>query len=263
MHCETLNNPKPADALSAAARERLLSVRGEPLFVADWLRAVFIHYEVPAAELRSCVPFQLDLFGGKAFISLVAFTMQGMRPHLGGRLAAWLLKPISTNDYLNVRTFVRHRNEAGIYFLTEWMNNRWSVRLGPFAFGLPYRFGDLNYQYRHETGTVCGDVRETPGGPCLSYRADLSGSAFAPCAAGSLDEFLLERYTAFTAHNTKRRFFRIWHRPWQQTKIGVSVAESNLLQDAWPWFAKARLVGANYSPGVHNVWMGRPHFIAG
>ena len=27
---------------SAAARQRMLAVRGEPLFYADWLRAVFI-----------------------------------------------------------------------------------------------------------------------------------------------------------------------------------------------------------------------------
>ena len=26
-----------------------------------------------------------------------------------------------------------------------------------------------------------------------------------------------------------------------------------------PWFADAKLIGANYSPGAHDVWMGRPH----
>ena len=55
MHCETLSNEKSAVEktadLSEAARRRLLSLRGEPLFLADWLRPVFIHYEVPAAAL--------------------------------------------------------------------------------------------------------------------------------------------------------------------------------------------------------------------
>src|ERR1700743_422012 len=118
MHCETLSIERPGETvgdLGEAARKRLLSVKGEPLFLADWLRPVFIHYEVPASALQRDVPFELDLREGKAVVSLVAFTMRGMRPYYGGRLAAWLFKPIATNAYLNCRTYVRHRGEPGIY----------------------------------------------------------------------------------------------------------------------------------------------------
>jgi uncharacterized protein YqjF (DUF2071 family) len=256
-----LNVEKPietGDELNAAARRRMLSVKSEPLFFADWLHAVFIHYEVPADKLQRDVPFELDLHEGKAYVSLVAFTMCGMRPRCGGRLAAWLLKPIATNDYLNVRTYVRHRGETGIYFLSEWMNNRFSVRLGPLTFGLPYRFGELNYQHRHETGPVNGVVREKNARPSLAYEAKLNEPEFVPCSTGSLDEFLLERYTAFTCHQEKRRFFRIWHSPWAQTRAKILITDDQLIRTTWPWFANARLAGANYSPGAQNVWMGRP-----
>lgn len=237
----------------------MLSVPGEPLFLADWLRLVFIHYEVPARELQSYVPFELDLFEGKAYVSLVAFTMRGMRPRLGGRFAAWLLKPIASNEYLNVRTYVRHRNEPGIYFITEWMNNPLSVWLGPWPFGLPYRFGRLDYHHDHEAGTLDGVVREYRHGCSLAYHAEPKGHGFAACPIGSLEEFLLERYTAYTCHGAKRRFFRVLHPPWPQTQISVSVTESRLLDETWPWFARARLVGGNFSPGAHDIWMGRPH----
>jgi uncharacterized protein len=265
MHWETssIERPiEPADDLGDAARKRMLSAKGEPLFFADWLQAVFIHYEVPAAELQRDVPFELDLRGGKAYVSLVAFTMRGMRPCHGGRLAAWLFKPVAGNDYLNFRTYVRHDGEPGIYFLTEWMNNRFSVRLGPLTFGLPHRFGELNYRHRDKTGILAGAVCEKTDGPSFAYEATLEKPDFAPCPAGSLDEFLMERYTAFTARRTKRRFFRIWHPPWKQQAIQVSVLDNRLLFGVCPWFSSATLAGANYSPGARDVWMGRPHQIA-
>jgi uncharacterized protein YqjF (DUF2071 family) len=262
MHCETLsieNTAETAAELSKAAQRRLLSVRGEPLFLADWLRPVFIHYEVPAGLLQREVPFELDLREGKAYVSLVTFTMHGMRPFYGGGLTAWLLKPIANNDFLNVRTYVRHRGEPGIFFLTEWMNNPISVHLGPMTFGLPYRFGDMNYQHDHEERNLTGTVREAGHDTALRYRAELTAPVFTPCPTGSLDEFLLERYTAFTSHKTTRRFFRIWHEPWKQQSIKIEVHDTSLLERVWPWFAEAKLAGANYSPGARDVWMGRPH----
>src|SRR5258708_2906893 len=130
---------------SEAGRRRLLSLRGEPLFIADWEQVLMIHYEVDAEALQDAVPFKLDLHDGRAFVSLVAFTMRGMRPRVGGRVASWLLKPIATHGFLNVRAYVRQGSESGIYFLAEWLENRLSVALGPPLFGLPYRLGKLEY----------------------------------------------------------------------------------------------------------------------
>jgi len=61
---------------SAEARVRLLSARGEPLFLADWLRVMMMHFEVDPRALQRDVPFPLDLWNGRAFVSLVAFTFQ-------------------------------------------------------------------------------------------------------------------------------------------------------------------------------------------
>src|SRR5437868_5384556 len=102
---------------SEAGQQRLLSLPGEPLFIADWERVLMIHYELDPDALQRVVPFDLDLRCGRAFASAVAFTMRGMRPRFGGRLGAWLLRPIATHEFLNVRTYVRHKGESGIYFL--------------------------------------------------------------------------------------------------------------------------------------------------
>jgi uncharacterized protein YqjF (DUF2071 family) len=97
---------------------------------------------------------------------------------------------------------------------------------------------------------------------CLRYEADLAeGATFEVCPNGSLDEFLLDRYTAFTSHRSKHRFFRIWHEPWRQAPVHVTVSDDSLITGMWRWFAGAELIGGNYSPGARDVWMGRPHRI--
>jgi uncharacterized protein YqjF (DUF2071 family) len=244
---DTLINNKRTETLSDAARERMLAVRGEPLFYADWVPAMFIHYEVDAEVLQRAVPFELDLDGGRAYVSLVAFTMRGMRPRSGGRLTEFLFRPIATHEFLNVRTYVKHGGETGIYFLAEWLSNRLSVKLGPPLFGLPYRHGKSNHNHDHEHGTLHGVVTGSENGARLEYQAEIDPDAsFLPCVSGSRDEFLMERYTAFTKGTSHRRFFRIWHPPWPQVLVQIKMLDESLLVGAWPWFKTARLVGANY-----------------
>src|SRR3954469_11969493 len=149
--------------LSDAARRRMLAVRGEPMFYARWDRAVFIHYEADPAALQRDVPFELDLRNGRAFVSIVAFTLQRMRPRIGGRLGEWLFKPIATHEFLNVRTYVRQGSETGIYFLAEWLSNPLSVRLGPRSFGLPYHFARINYDHARDGETLRGTIKARDG----------------------------------------------------------------------------------------------------
>lgn len=226
------------------------------MFLAGWDRAIFIHYQAEPATLQRCVPFELDLHDGRAFVSVVAFTMRGMHPRFGGRTAAWLCKPIATHGLLNLRTYVKYKGEPGIYFMAEWLSNRMSVLLGPWAFGLPYRFGLLDYD--HYSGGLRGRVTAKEG--ALGYSAVLVRNYFAPCQPGSLTEFLLERYTAFTEYQRRKRFFRVWHEPWRQVSIDIDVPDNDLLASTGDWWKTARQIGANYSPGV-SVWMGWPHRI--
>jgi uncharacterized protein len=244
--------------LSKAAKRRMLSNAGEPLFLATWDRAVFIHYQVEASLLQRQIPFQLDLRDGCAFVSIVAFNLSRMRPRIGGRLGEWLFQPIASHEFLNLRTYVRHAGEPGIFFLAEWLSNPLSVRLGPRTFGLPYRFGRLRYAHTHDEGEILGTVTAKEGG--LGYRAEIPVASFAPSETGSQTEFLLERYTAFTCLHRRRRLFRVWHEPWHQTSIEVEVTADDLLASTGRWWRGAEYVGANYSPGV-DVWMGRPHRI--
>jgi uncharacterized protein YqjF (DUF2071 family) len=244
--------------LSRAGRSRVLANAGEPLFLARWDRSVFIHYEAEPSLLQRQVPFELDLHDGRAFVSIVAFTLLRMRPRIGGRFGEWLLKPIGSHEFLNVRTYVRRNGEPGIFFLAEWLSNRISVRLGPRTFGLPYRFGRISYEHAYRGRAISGTVQAADG--LLHYRSVLSAADFRPSEAGSLTDFLLERYTAFTFRGRRRRLFRVWHEPWEQIPVEVEVSADDLMASAGPWWKTAGCIGANYSPGVE-VWMGRPHYL--
>lgn len=261
-----VNVPAHRDSglLSEVARIRMRAHRGEPLLTADWDRTLMIHYEVDPAALRPFVPFPLDVRDGRAYVSLVAFTLRHMKPVRGGKLAEWLFRPIATHGFLNVRTYVRVGNEPGIYFLTEYLDNILSRRLGPSLFGLPYRAARLDYRHDWEDIAISGRVHDHDADAAFEYVGHVPSTAvFTTSPAGSLTEWLMERYTAFTAYHRHRRLFRVWHKPWTHTAVPVTVLDDSLLRARWPWFAKARLVGANFSPGLRNVWMGRPHPLSG
>jgi len=238
----------------------LLSLPREPLLVAGWRDVVMLHFAVDDDALQREVPFAVERFGGRAFVSLVCFTLTDMRPRWGGGLAAALFRPWGTHGYLNVRTYVRHAEEPGIYFLAEWLASRVATRLGPALFGLPFRFGEMDYANGCAAEGVRGRVFAREG--VLAYRSlptargDARPTASAP---GSLDEFLLERYTAFTARHGRRGFFRVWHPPWPARRVDCQVTERSLLTENWPWFASAELVLAHQSRGFDEVWMGWPH----
>lgn len=260
-----MNAPAPAAPLRAhlAARARMLARPGEPLFLAEWDEVLMIHYEVDAAELAPHVPFPLDLHEGRAYVSLVAFTMRDMRPARGGRLGAWLLRPIATHGFLNVRTYVVRDGEPGIYFLTEHLNHRLSLHLGPAVFGLPYEYARLDYHHAWGTGRIAGRVSDPRDGATFSYRALVPAVAtdYAPPSPGTLTEWLMERYTAYTVRRGRPLRFRVWHAPWPAAPAAVRVLDDSLLRDRWRWFAGAEYAGAHFSPGVRNVFMGRPRRI--
>ncbi len=221
------------------------------------MNAVFLHFEMDPGVLRPSVPFPLDIREGKAYVSLVLFTLNGLHCGPFPRATRLLLRPISDHAFLNVRTYVRVGESAGIYFLAEWLSNRLSVPFGRPTFGLPYHFARFERSADRLSAAVTGRRGS------LRFRAGLGADAhFAACETGSLEEFLIERYTAFTQWGSLRRFFRVWHPPWPVAPITACVDDASLLDQTGAWPRYARLIGAHDSPGVADVWMGRPQWLA-
>jgi len=226
--------------------------------VGDWQRALFLHYRVPAATLQPHCAFPLDLWEGEACVSLAAFTMRRFRFARGGWLGAWLASPFREMRFLNLRTYVTVGGEPGITFLTEWLSNWFHVQLGPATYGLPYRWGRHELAHGRTDGCWHGRIRARAGAGELRYETQGMGSPIAPARAGSVDEFLLERHACFLRGRGQPRRFRIWHEPWPQAQVNARVTTDSLVANAAPWWRAAELFTAHVSPGVADVWMGRP-----
>lgn len=230
---------------------------GPTLFVADWLDAIFIHFRLSGAALQPFVPFPLEEREGSAWVSLVAFTMDGMRAPAFGPLASVGLRLFTPCRFLNLRTYVEVDGEPGIYFLREWISNALSVPLGPVSLGLPYHAGRLEYAHRAEGGLMRGSV-VAQGGAALAYEAKFTEEIARPAPPGSLDEFLVERYTAFTSWWSLRRSFRIRHSPWESRPVELRMTDRSLLESAGSWTKSLELSHATHTEGVHAVQIGYP-----
>lgn len=259
--------PVPNHRPCVHARRRFIQRESAPLFLADWMNVLFIHYEVDRERLQAALPFGLDCPHGRAYVSLVAFSMRRLRPAFGGALSAWPFKVLGETRFLNVRTYVRHDNEPGIYSIKEFMSSRLSAPLGPMTYGLPYHFARLDYDCRDRKYAFHGRIKRIEGRERrLRFSARIRpghlGPSF-PVAAShdAVTEFLTEQYTAYTCHRGRRRLFRIWHEPWPLHAATVTIEDQDLLHTSGDWLKEARFVGAQYSPGVQNVWMGPPHRI--
>ena len=238
---------------SQSARAAMESERGEPWFLAGWKDVLMMHFAVRPEILQPFVPFEVDTWEGKAFVSLLGFKLDRLRPR---KAPAWLLAPIATHEFLNVRIYVKHGDEKGIYFLAEWLPNWLSVAMGRPLFGLPYRLGVLEYDHANPSA-LKGRVTSKN---LISWTAKGEGELQA-AEKGTLTEWLMERYTAFTYWLGIKRRFRVWHPPWPQIPVQAEVINEDLLDETGRWFEHARFVGANWSPGFDDVWMGAPRFL--
>jgi uncharacterized protein YqjF (DUF2071 family) len=253
---ETISTP-----LCDRARERLLSVKGDPFLFADWERPLFFHFAIAPDLLRPQVPppFHLELYEGKAWLSLAALTMRNFRP-CRPRTSAALFPLIARQRFLNFRTYVNYDGEPGALFLHGWLSRPLPVPLPSGGLGLPYAFASSAYEHDFEAGSVKGRVIGRRGGGAFAYRGAIEpGARFEPCPAGSLAEFLLERYTGFFCRGAAKHVFRASHPPWLQAYVDATIEDMSLVTNRFPWFHEAKFAGAHFAPGFPRVMLGRAH----
>ena len=108
----------------------------------NWRNLLFLHWPVEVAQLRPLVPdaLQLDLYEGQAFVGVVPFAMEGVRPR-------WL-PPSLAFAFLetNVRTYVVHNDRPGVFFLSLDAAHSPAVWAARKFWGLPYFRADMEMQ---------------------------------------------------------------------------------------------------------------------
>ena len=200
--------------------------RPYPLAGGDWImsqywdRLLFAHWPVKPTDLRATVPgqFELDCFEGDAWIAVVPFIMNRVRFN---RLPPL---PIASSFLeLNVRTYVKHKGEAGVYFFSLDASSPLAVEAARIWFGLPYlkakmkaRFEEAEEQDKWlEYSSSRRDRRAVDAELKVRYRP--VGEIF-ESEKGSLEEFLTERYRLFSLKGNRVLKGEVHHIRWPLQK---------------------------------------------
>jgi len=188
----------------------------------SWENLLFLHWEVEPEVLLARIPkrLKLDLHDGRAYLGIVPFFMNNVRPRFFPTVPG-----LSNFLELNVRTYVYDQDgRPGVYFLSLDCNQALAVAIAKSRFHLPYynaqmsaveTDGIIDFSCRREGHLQKGRyLWETPQG----------GEIAKP---GTLEFFLLERYLLFSQRRNGELFCgRVHHEPYQfseakVTKVGI------------------------------------------
>lgn len=184
-------------------------------FYQEWNNAIFLHWAVDLKMLQKFVPkeLEIDLIDGKAWVSLVAFTMEKIRPK---NLPAF--SPISNFHEINIRTYVKSRGKTGVYFLSIEGSKNISCKIAKGLSELPYRFSSIRRTqntYESSNNTFNDILR-------INYRIGAEKSN-----KNEIDKWLTERYALFqdTAHSINE--FEIHHLEWPLQELVIEKIDLN------------------------------------
>src|SRR2546423_11540414 len=140
-------------------------VMGQP-----WDDLLFLHYRVPAEQLRPIVPdgLELEQHSGSAWLGVTPFQITGLRAR--GLLPLPLL---SSFRELNVRTYVTRGGRPGIWFFSLDASSRVAAEAGRRLYRLPYFPADISVRRRGDE--LLYDCSRDEGRPFgAAYRPDRS-----------------------------------------------------------------------------------------
>lgn len=189
--------------------------------VQTWRDLLFLHWEVPVADLRERVPsdLEIDTFEGRAFVGVVPFTMHRVR-----------LGPAYLGTFLetNVRTYVSGGGVPGVWFLSLHCARGLVVAAARAMYRLPYyrarmssRAGDGGVDY--ELARVGADAQ-------LAVRWTILDTVPHAAVAGTLEHFLTERYALYGPRRSGGVYrLRVHHSPWPLHPARIERLRTNLV----------------------------------
>lgn len=179
------------------------------IYYQEWNNVLFLHWKVPFDTLRVLVPkrLNLDTVDGAAYVSLVAFTMQKIRPRNLPSIAF-----ISDFDEVNIRTYVDNDGRKGVYFLNIEAGKTLSALVAKMLSGLPYERATIsrtNDRYRsvnNEKNFILD----------AEFEVKKRTTEKSP-----LDTWLTERYCLYLDKNGATYRYDIHHKEWAIQEVNI------------------------------------------
>lgn len=192
---------------------------GAWIYYQEWNRALFLHWQIPKELLLPLVPQNtaLHLFDNAAWISIVAFTMEKIRPR---RLPA--LTFLSDFHEVNIRTYVTVNNKPGVYFLKIEAEKLIAAQTARFLSGLPYEHAFIHrhtaalqheYKVHNKSKSPELDAIFIPGEQIENKSA--------------IDIFLTEKYCLYQQIKNKVYRYEIHHKPWRLQTVKLVHLKTN------------------------------------
>lgn len=209
----------------------------------SWRDLLFLHWSFDPEVVRRLVPasLELDLYEGRAWVGLVPFAMEGVRP-------SWAPSALGF-DFLetNVRTYVYAGGDPGVYFFSLEAASWIAVAAARAQWSLPYYHAAMRMlkdedHVRYETRRRRGDARML-----VDYTI---GEDLGPSAPDTFEHFLLERYYLFVEHRGALYQGQVHHPPYPARRATVNELDDSLIAAAGLPAAEAPPEVAHFSEGV-------------
>lgn len=225
---------------------------GKPNGYQQWRDLLFLHWQVDAAAVQRLLPngLTVDCFDGKAFVGVVPFAMQDVRP--------WSWVPSSLAFHFlecNVRTYVVCNGRPGVYFFSLDAASRLAVWAARTFWSLPYfnatmamthkdkqldnsRELRINYEMQRHRSNESHSVR---------YRVGQELGASVP---NTIEHFLLERYLLFVSRRGGIQVGQVHHSPYPAFEVNDLTCHDELAAAAGFADLASKPDLAHFSPGV-------------
>lgn len=209
----------------------------------EWNNALFLHWQVNIDKLRKYVPrdFDIDLFRGKPWTSLVAFSMEKIRPKY-----LPVFPPVSNFHEINIRTYVTYNGKAGVYFLSIEGGKRISCLIAKSLAELPYRYSSIqrSENFYHSLNQD------------LNNELMLDFSIKQPLRKKTLlDKWLTERYALFQDTKKSINEYEIHHLEWPLS--GLELNRIHINYSGFQYLMSNHPDKAHYSKGVKVIAWGK------
>lgn len=179
-----------------------------------WSDVFFMHWRVEPNLLQGYVqqPYELDLFDGSAWISVVCFIAKK------SRLRFIPIDFVSTAIQTNVRTYVTVPNESerGVYFLKLYLNNQFAVSSARFGMNLPFQHVFANASIKEHSSTFQSEDEREPKLHVTFRRKDEYDES-------ALAQFLTERYAIWNQKGNRLIKIPITHPAWRVLHAEVAI----------------------------------------
>jgi uncharacterized protein YqjF (DUF2071 family) len=208
-----------------------------------WRSLLFMHWPVPVETLRPLVPnaLEIDLFDGVAYVGVVPFAMQGVRPR-------WAPSFLGFNFLeTNVRTYVTHGTQPGVYFFSLDAASRLAVWVARQFWGLPYYYADMQLEIKDDTVNYQSSRRASRVRHEVQCRL---GQMLGPSPPDSIEFFFLERYLLFLERRHTLYTGQVHHTPYPAQQAELLHLHDELMTAAGVAGCEGPPAYTHYSQGV-------------